>query len=124
MPLGSDSRASFYQRVYALVRSVPPGRVTTYGAIAWALGRPGWARQVGWAMAALDGDHGVPAHRVVNARGGLSGDPFGGCASRRAQLQAEGVTFLADGRIDLERYLWLPEAASDPIANPPTGEQT
>ena len=95
--------------MYALVRSVPPGRVTTYGAIACALGRPGWARQVGWAMAALDGDHGVPAHRVVNAQGVLSGAwAFGAPDAQRRRLEAEGVRFERDGRVCLDRFFWMP----------------
>jgi methylated-DNA-protein-cysteine methyltransferase-like protein len=103
------SDASFPQRVYEIVASVPYGRVITYGAIAHLLGDPRKARQVGWAMAATpDRTPPIPAHRVINARGELSGSALGGMAARRAQLEAEGVQFLADGRIDLERYLWLP----------------
>jgi methylated-DNA-protein-cysteine methyltransferase-like protein len=103
-------RASFPQQVYEIVASVPSGRVITYGAIARLLGDPRKARQVGWAMAATpDRRPPIPAHRVINSRGELSGGPaFGGYAVQRTWLEAEGVQFLADGRIDLERYLWLP----------------
>ena len=96
--------------MYAIVKSVPPGRVITYGAIAHLLGDPRKAREVGWAMAATpDQTPPIPAHRVVNARGELSGGPaFGGYAIQRARLEAEGVRFLSNGRIDLEHYLWLP----------------
>jgi len=108
------SSASFPQRVYAIVASVPYGRVITYGAIAHLLGDPRKARQVGWAMAATpDRTPPIPAHRVINARGELSGPASGGAAVRWAQLEAEGVQFLADGRIDLERYLWLPTEKLD-----------
>ena len=102
---------SFPQRVYAVVRQVPPGNVITYGAIASVLGDPRKARQVGWAMAATPATTPtIPAHRVINARGEIPG----GQASRRYQvhrnmLEAEGVVFEQDGRIDLERYLWLPK---------------
>jgi len=99
-------RDTFYSNVYVLVRRVPLGRVTTYGAIALALGHPHWARQVGWAMAAVDLDD-VPAHRVVNAAGGLSGS-YGGVELRRALLLEEGVEFDADGRVPLQRYFWEP----------------
>ncbi len=103
------SSASFLQRVYAIVASVPYGRVITYGAIAHVLGDPRKAREVGWAMAATpEQSPPIPAHRVINARGELSGSASGGIAVRRARLEAEGVQFLDDGRIDLERYLWLP----------------
>ena len=101
--------ASFPRRVYAIVASVPYGRVITYGAIAHLLGDPRKAREVGWAMAATpDRTPPIPAHRVINARGELSGSAFGGIAARRAQLEAEGVKFLPNGRIDLDVYLWLP----------------
>jgi methylated-DNA-protein-cysteine methyltransferase related protein len=101
---------SFPRQVYAIVRRVPRGRVITYGAIASVLGDPRQARQVGWAMAATPADKPkIPAHRVINARGELSGGPaFGGYEVQRRMLEAEGVVFEADGRVDLERYLWLP----------------
>ena len=99
---------TFAERVYALVRQVPKGSVITYGAIARVLGEPGKARQVGWAMAACPEDARVPAHRVINARGEVSG---GQTMRRRKQLKADGVVFLQDGRVDLDRCLWLPNAA-------------
>ena len=85
---------------------MPRGRVITYGAIARLLGDPRKAREVGWAMAVSPA--GVPAQRVVNARGEISG---GAAANRRKLLAADGVVFLPDGRVDLDCYLWLPEAA-------------
>jgi methylated-DNA-protein-cysteine methyltransferase-like protein len=96
--------------VYDLVDQVPAGRVITYGVIATLLGDPRKARQVGWAMAATpDRTPGIPAHRVINARGELSGGrAFGGCEIQRARLEAEGVEFLPDGRVELDVYLWLP----------------
>ena len=101
-PVTSD----FYRTVYRMVRAIPRGRVTTYGSIARALGMPFGARQVGWALAALEDDH-VPAHRVVNARGGLSPrSGFGTPAVQRALLERDGVIFGPDGRVSLERYLW------------------
>jgi methylated-DNA-protein-cysteine methyltransferase-like protein len=94
----------FHRRVYAVVRRVPRGRVTTYGDVAALLGYRGVARHVGWALAALE-DEGVPWHRVLNAAGAISGD-----AARRARqrrfLEAEGVRFDARGRVDLGRYRW------------------
>jgi methylated-DNA-protein-cysteine methyltransferase related protein len=94
-----------FAEVYAVARKVPPGRVTTYGAIARALGLPNGARQVGWAMAICPDD--VPAHRVINASGRLSGTEQG-VALRRALLEDEGVRFSAAGSISLRRYLWEP----------------
>lgn len=103
----------FPQRVYALVRRVPRGRVITYGAIARLLGNPRAARQVGWAMAAApeasSSGPRIPAHRVINAQGELSGrHAFGAEDLQRRRLEAEGVEFDADGRVELDRYLWLP----------------
>jgi O-6-methylguanine DNA methyltransferase len=102
----------FPQRVYALVRRVPRGRVITYGAIARLLGNPRAARQVGWAMAATPQatkSPRIPAHRVINARGELSGrHAFGAEDIQRRRLEAEGVEFDAEGRVELDRYLWLP----------------
>lgn len=103
----------FYQQVYALVRAIPEGKVTTYGAIARSLGAPGNARQVGWAMAALARGQDVPAHRVVNRSGILTGElAFGPHGVMRALLEAEGVTFTEDGRADLARHLYLPGEVS------------
>jgi methylated-DNA-protein-cysteine methyltransferase-like protein len=98
---------SFADDVYAVVCQVPRGQVITYGAIARVLGDARQARQVGWAMATAPSE--LPAHRVVNARGDIPG----GHASRRyrvhrRRLEAEGVVFAQDGRVDLDQYLWLP----------------
>ncbi len=94
----------FHAAVYAVVRTVPVGRVTTYGAVAAALGSPRVARHVGWALAALR-DEDVPWHRVINAAGRIS---FKGDTPRavlqRARLEAEGVPFDASGRIDLRAF--------------------
>ena len=104
---------SFPEQVYAIVLNVPPGRVITYGTIARLLGDPRKAREVGWAMAATpERTPPIPAHRVINARGEVSGGPFGGSTLRRSLLAAEGVSFNAAGRVDLERYLWLPPVNS------------
>jgi methylated-DNA-protein-cysteine methyltransferase related protein len=99
------SSESFAEEVYALVRSVPPGRVTTYGTISHLLGRMRSARLVGWAMRHCPDD--VPAHRVVNASGTLSGGwAFGHPSVQRARLEAEGVQFVAEIRCDLAAHFW------------------
>jgi methylated-DNA-protein-cysteine methyltransferase-like protein len=85
--------------------------------IARILGDPRKAREVGWAMAVAP--DGVPAQRVVNARGEISG---GAAGTRRKLLEADGVAFLPDGRVDLDRYLWLPEAA-ELFCDPTTSKQ-
>ncbi len=91
---------AYYEKVYEIVRSIPPGRVTTYGAIAFLLGTPRRARMVGRAMARLAPEHRVPWHRVVNSAGRLAP----GCeAAQRELLARERVPFRPDGRVDLTR---------------------
>ena len=100
----------FFDRVYAIVRLIPQGRVTTYGHIAAALGMRSSARMVGWAMnaIALRDREDIPAHRVVNRFGALTGrmhfeTPF----AMRERLEAEGVTFNGEN-VDLKQHLWDP----------------
>ncbi|HLW59730.1 MAG TPA: MGMT family protein [bacterium] len=104
--LGSRVRAgpTFFLRVYALVRRIPRGRVTSYGAIARALGAPRGARTVGWAL--RTSGPGVPWHRVVNAGGKISWRPTGGPRRQRMLLEREGVRFDREGRIDLDAFGW------------------
>jgi methylated-DNA-protein-cysteine methyltransferase-like protein len=99
-----SSGPSFFRRVFALTRRIPRGRVTTYGALARALGVPRGARTVGWALGACPDD--VPWHRVVNARGAISWRPSPGFRLQRALLRAEGVRFNRRGRIDLAKFGW------------------
>lgn len=109
-PADRPDAASFRDRVYDLVARIPHGRVTSYGRIAAALGFPRKAREVGWALASLPDGHDLPAHRVVNRSGALSGGwAFGHPLVQKARLEAEGVAFLPDGRVDLARCLWEPD---------------
>ena len=96
---------SFFERVYALVEGIPPGRVATYGQVAALLGSPRGARAVGWALRALPEARSasVPWHRVVGAGGRISLRAGSGPAVQRKRLRAEGVRF-RNGRIDLARY--------------------
>lgn len=103
----------FMERVVQVVRMIPYGRVSTYGLIASALGQPRAARMVGWAMLRLPDDHGVPAHRLVNRVGYLSGGwHFGHPAVMRGLLEDERVPFAADYQVDLASCVWDP--ADDP----------
>lgn len=96
---------NLYQRVYALLATVPAGRVVTYGELARGLGMPRGARIVGWAMRTCP--EGLPWHRVVNARGEISQRGIGeGEALQRALLEDEGVHLSLDGRIDMQTYGW------------------
>jgi methylated-DNA-protein-cysteine methyltransferase related protein len=94
-------------QVFALVKACPAGRVTTYGWIGKALGYPRGARMVGWFM--NESPEGVPAQRVINSKGELSGSwAFGQRGRMRQLLEAEGVTFSDNERVDLKRYGWDP----------------
>jgi methylated-DNA-protein-cysteine methyltransferase-like protein len=93
-------------RIYAAVRRVPSGRVATYGQIARVAGFPGYARQVGYALAALGSSTAVPWHRVLNARGAISLHPLDGGVSQRVLLEREGVVFDTGGRVSLKRFGW------------------
>src|SRR5258706_1741222 len=103
----NEQVALLMARVFALVQACPAGRVTTYGWIGKALGYPRGARMIGWIM--NEAVHGVPAQRVISSKGELTGGwAFGGADKMRALLEAEGVTFSADERVDLKRYAWNP----------------
>ncbi|MBN1484218.1 MAG: methylated-DNA--[protein]-cysteine S-methyltransferase [Chloroflexia bacterium] len=98
--------SGFFQKVYALVRQIPPGRVASYGMIARMLGRPASARTVGWALRALGEGTDVPWHRVINHQGSISLHPLEGGALQRAMLETEGVDFDVQGRVDWQRFGW------------------
>lgn len=96
---------------YRVVRRIPRGRVTTYGEVALAAGKPRGARQVGYALAALRGTvNDVPWQRVLGARGrgmaAISILDAVGAAVQRKLLEDEGVAFDERGRVSLERYGW------------------
>lgn len=103
--------ATARQRIYDLVSRIPRGRVSTYGEVARLAGLSGHARQVGYALAALPAGAAVPWQRVVNARGRISFPEGSELAElQRGLLEAEGVRFGADGRLDLARFAWRPAA--------------
>lgn len=96
-----------YQRIYAVVRRIPRGRVATYGQVAELAGLPGHARQVGYALHALPAGTTVPWHRVINARGEVSRRREPGAElTQRMLLEREGVRFDARGRVQLRRHGW------------------
>ncbi len=105
--VSSEQAATLMERVFALVRACPVGRVTTYSWLGKAVGYPRGARMVGWFM--NESPEGVPAQRVINSKGELSGSwAFGQPGRMRQLLEAEGIVFSADGRVDLKRYGWDP----------------
>ena len=101
---------SFFERVYEVVRLIPEGRVTSYGAIAEYLGSKGSARMVGWAMnKAHSLRNPVPAHRVVNRNGLLTGKHyFGHPELMQKLLEQEGVEVVEDQVQNFENLVWLP----------------
>jgi len=90
----------FFKQVYEIVERIPHGKVVSYGQIARMLGRPRAAREVGWAMRCCPDD--LPWQRVVLADGTVAGGNFADV--RRSLLEAEGVEFLPDGRVDMKAY--------------------
>jgi methylated-DNA-protein-cysteine methyltransferase-like protein len=108
-PSGSRDE-SFFELVYEVARQIPKGRVTSYGAIANVLGAKSSARMVGWAM---NGCHRVkpkvPAHRVVNRLGVLSGKfHFGSPSAMETLLKKEGIKIKDDKVVDFEKLFWDP----------------
>jgi methylated-DNA-protein-cysteine methyltransferase-like protein len=105
-------KVTTHERIYAIVRGIPVGRVATYGQIAALAGMPRRARQVGYALFALRDENqpGVPWHRVVNAKGEISRRSTPGFDElQRVLLESEGVVFDGCDRIELPRFQWRPE---------------
>jgi methylated-DNA-protein-cysteine methyltransferase related protein len=105
------SELSFFEQVYEVVRLIPRGRVTSYGAIAAYLGSKGSSRMVGWAMnASHNALQDIPAHRVVNRTGLLTGKHhFGGPEIMRQLLESEGLVFNRDQILNFEKVFWDPQ---------------
>ena len=104
------SNDNFFERVYTIARQIPYGKVTSYGAIAKALGTTRSARMVGWAMNASHSLEDVPAHRVVNRKGLLTGKlHFDGTNLMQQLLENEGITVIDNQIVDFEKHFWQPE---------------
>ena len=111
-----DNREGFFERVYEVVRQVPYGRVTSYGAIARYLGTGRSARLVGWAMNNSHELEDVPAHRVVNRNGVLTGQHH--CPGTRLMeqlLENEGISIRDDQIVDFKKYFWDPMQELPPL---------
>jgi methylated-DNA-protein-cysteine methyltransferase related protein len=101
-------KANFFQNVYAVVIQIPEGRVTSYGAIAKYLGSPLSARMVGWALNKVN-TYEVPAHRVVNKQGLLTGKyHFDGTTLMQQLLENEGIRLVDNQIQDFEKVFWNP----------------
>lgn len=95
--------------VYEIVKLIPYGRVSTYGAIAEFLGSKGGARMVGYILNQCPKDQDIPAHRVVNRKGLLTGKHhFPTSTFMQEQLQKEGLTIINDQIVDFENFFWNP----------------
>ncbi|MCG2460664.1 MGMT family protein [Flavobacteriaceae bacterium F89] len=105
----TNKNDNFFERVYEVVRRIPYGRVTSYGAIAKYLGTARSARMVGWAMNNTGDREEVPAHRVVNRKGILTGKHhFAGTSLMQQLLENEGIKVRDNQIVDFERYFWDP----------------
>ena len=94
-----------FEKIYEVVKSIPEGKVATYGQVALLAGNPRWARVVGYALHVNPEPGIIPCHRVVNREGRVvPGFAFGGEGVQRQLLESEGIVFETDGRIDLEKY--------------------
>ncbi len=106
----TDKNDNFFERVYVVARQIPYGKVTSYGAIAKVLGAARSARMVGWAMNASHNLEDVPAHRVVNRMGLLTGKHhFDGTNLMQQLLESEGIEVIDNQIIDFEKHFWIPE---------------
>ena len=104
-----EENRNFFQKVYEVAKVIPYGRVTSYGAIAKYLGAARSARMVGWAMNGAHQMPEVPAHRVVNKIGLLTGKHhFDGTNLMQQLLESEGVKVLDNQIVDLEKHFWDP----------------
>lgn len=105
------STKDFYQKVYEVVALIPEGKVTSYGIISKYLGVESGARMVGYALNNYDpiqlGYH-IPAHRVLNRLGQLTGRAFFEDDSMRERLEQEGIEFTSEYTVDIEKYFWNP----------------
>ncbi len=96
--------SDFFNAVYEFVKTVPKGKVTTYGDVARAVGKPRASRQVGWALHSNPYQGTVPCHRVVFKDGSLTeGFAFGGKDVQKAELVSEGVPFIGDYKVDINK---------------------
>tara|TARA_B100001250_G_scaffold79617_1_gene65388 strand:- start:3358 stop:3690 length:333 start_codon:yes stop_codon:yes gene_type:complete len=99
----------FFERVYFVVRKIPFGKVTSYGAIAKYLGSPQSSRVVGWAMNNSHYKNDIPAHRVVNRNGMLTGKHhFSGTNLMKELLENEGIKVVDNIVLDFEKFFWDP----------------
>lgn len=100
--------ANTFELIYEVVKSIPYGKVASYGAVASLAGNPHWSRVVGYALHINPDPSNIPCYRVVMKDGKLSNAfAFGGEDAQRKLLEAEGVGFLPDGKVDMKKHSWI-----------------
>lgn len=101
---------SFYKRVISAIKSIPKGKVVSYGQVAEAAGNPRAARQVAYILHSSTGKHNLPWHRVVNSRGTLSLKPGSGYETQKKLLEKEGVLFDNKDFVLKKFFLYVPDS--------------
>jgi len=107
-----NKKDDYYERVYEIVAQIPKGKASTYGAIARYLGIASGARMVGYALNKV-AETNIPAHRVVNRNGELTGRVHFPDDTMRERLQQEEVTFVDDYQVDIESHFWDPQTTGE-----------
>jgi len=97
------------EEIVKLIKSIPQGKVATYGQIAGLAGFPKGARQVVRILHTCSGKYGLPWHRVINAKGEIALSVYCGADEQKSLLEAEGVVFLSGYKVDLKKYGWKPD---------------
>lgn len=106
----AQEEPNFFEKVYEVAKQIPYGRVTSYGAIAKFLGAARSARMVGWAMNASHAMEEIPAHRVVNRKGLLTGKfHFDGTNLMQQLLESEGIKVVDNQIVDFDNCFWDPQ---------------
>lgn len=107
--MSKNTQSDLYETIYKVVEQIPSGRVTTYGAIAGFIGVKSGARMVGYALNnSIQAGRQIPAHRVVNRLGQLTGRAYFPDDTMRERLQQEGVSFPEPYTVDIKRHFWDP----------------
>lgn len=98
---------SVFEKIYDVVKQIPYGKVATYGQVAMLAGNPRWARIVGYALHKNPDPENIPCYRVVTKDGKVADSfAFGGGNAQKELLEAEGIVFNKDGKIDMQKYQW------------------
>jgi len=103
-----DIEKGFYDRVVRFIKSIPAGKVATYGQIADYAGNPRAAREVAYILHSSSEKEDLPWQRVINSKGRISMKPGRGCELQKQLLEDEGVVFDEEDKVDLDRFLWQP----------------